>query len=89
VIQIRHDDHRSLATAVLLSALQIVDPNARTILSQELASMGSIPFEASQIAPALIAAYRWVHSGAEGAVVGKIPHNNSIYSYISMRDTGS
>ena len=50
----------ALASAVLLGALQVVDPNARTILSRELASIGSSHVEASQIAPALMVAYRWV-----------------------------
>jgi hypothetical protein len=70
----------ALASAVLLSALQIVDPNARTVLSQELASMGSTHFEASQMAPALIAAYRWVFlalgglSGCAALVAWSIPN---------------
>ena len=70
----------ALASAVLLSALQIVDPNARTILSQELASMGSNHLEASQIAPALIVAYRWVFmtlgvlSGCAAVVAWSIPN---------------
>jgi EmrB/QacA subfamily drug resistance transporter len=69
----------ALASAVLLSALQIVDPNAGTVLSQELASMGSSHFETSQIAPALIAAYRWVFlalgvlSGCAALVAWSIP----------------
>jgi EmrB/QacA subfamily drug resistance transporter len=50
----------ALASAVLLGMLQVVDPNARNILSRELASIGSSHVEASQIASALIAAYRWV-----------------------------
>ena len=50
----------ALASAVLLVALQVVDPNARNILTRELSSIGSSHVEASQIAPALIAAYRWV-----------------------------
>lgn len=50
----------ALASAVLLGMLQVADPNARNILSRELASVGSNHVEASQIAPALIAAYRWV-----------------------------
>jgi hypothetical protein len=49
----------ALASAVLLGALQVIDPNARNILSRELASIG-LSHEASQISPALIAAYRWV-----------------------------
>jgi MFS family permease len=49
----------ALASAVLLGALQVLDPNARNILSRELASIG-LSHEASQISPALIAAYRWV-----------------------------
>jgi EmrB/QacA subfamily drug resistance transporter len=70
----------ALASAVLLSALQILDPNARTVLSQELASMGSTHFEASQMAPALIAAYRWVFlalgglSGCAALVAWSIPN---------------
>jgi EmrB/QacA subfamily drug resistance transporter len=50
----------ALASAVLLGMLQVVDPNARNILSRELASIGSSHVEASQIASALIGAYRWV-----------------------------
>ena len=50
----------ALASAVLLGALQAVDPSARNVLSRELASIGSTHVEASQIAPALIAAYRWM-----------------------------
>ena len=50
----------ALASAVLLGTLQVVDPNARNILNHELASIGSSHVEASQIASALIAAYRWV-----------------------------
>jgi MFS family permease len=50
----------ALASAVLLGMLQVVDPDARNILSRELASIGSSHVEASQIASALIAAYRWV-----------------------------
>jgi len=49
----------ALASAVLLGALQVLDPNVRDILSREFASIGS-SHEASQISPALIAAYRWV-----------------------------
>jgi len=70
----------ALASAVLLSALQIMDPNARTILSQELASIGSSHFEASQVAPALIEAYRWVFlalgvlSGCAALVAWSIPN---------------
>jgi EmrB/QacA subfamily drug resistance transporter len=70
----------ALASAVLLSALQIVDPNAGTVLSQELASTGSSHIEASQIAPALIAAYRWVFlalgglSGCAALVAWSIPN---------------
>ena len=50
----------ALASAVLLGMLQVVDPNARNILSRELASIGSSHVGASQIASALIVAYRWV-----------------------------
>lgn len=50
----------AVASAVLLGALQVIDSSARTILSSELASIGTSHVEASQIAPALIAAYRWV-----------------------------
>lgn len=70
----------AVASAALLSALQIVDPNAPAILSQELASMGSGHFEASQIAPALIVAYRWVFlalgglSGCAALVAWSIPN---------------
>jgi len=70
----------ALASAVLLGRLQVVDPNARNILSRELASIGSSHVEASQIAPALIAAYRWVFlalgglSGCAAAVAWSIPN---------------
>ena len=50
----------ALASAVLLGALQIVDPSAHGILRHELASLVSSHAEASQIAPTLIVAYRWV-----------------------------
>jgi len=50
----------ALASAVLLGALQVVDPHARDTLSHELAAIGSSHVEASQVAPALISAYRWV-----------------------------
>lgn len=50
----------ALASAVLLGALQVVDPNARQFLGQELASIGSSHIDASQMAPALIVAYRWM-----------------------------
>jgi EmrB/QacA subfamily drug resistance transporter len=70
----------AMASAVLLSALQIADPNAPAILSQELASMSSRHFEASQIAPPLIEAYRWVFvalgvlSGCAALVAWSIPN---------------
>ena len=70
----------AMASAVLLAALQIADPNAPAILSQELASMGSRHFEASQIAPPLIVAYRWVFlalgvlSGCAALVAWSIPN---------------
>lgn len=69
----------ALASAVLLGTLQVVDPNARNILSRELASIGSSHVEASQIASALIAAYRWVFialgglSASAAAVAWSIP----------------
>ena len=50
----------ALASAILLGMLQVVDPNARNILSRELASIASSHVEGSQISLALIAAYRWV-----------------------------
>lgn len=50
----------ALASAVLLGALQAVDPDARNILGHQLASIGSSQVGAVQIAPAVIAAYRWV-----------------------------
>ena len=68
----------ALASAILLVALQVVDPNARNILSQEFASIGSSG-GASQIAPALIAAYRWVFfvlgglSACAAAIAWSIP----------------
>ena len=70
----------AMASAVLLAALQIADPNAPAILDQELASMGSSSLEASQIAPALIVAYRWVFlalgvlSGCAALVAWSIPN---------------
>ena len=50
----------ALASAVFLGALQVLDPNARNILSRELASIASSHVEACQITSALIAAYRWM-----------------------------
>jgi len=70
----------AFASAVLLSALQIADPNARGILSQELASIGSSHFETSHIAPTLLGAYRWVFlalgglSGCAALVAWSIPN---------------
>jgi hypothetical protein len=69
----------AIASAVLLSSLRVVDPNAPTILGQELAWGGSRQMEASQIAPALIVAYRWVFlvlgglSGCAALVAWSIP----------------
>src|SRR5258708_23822409 len=70
----------AVASAVLLSALRVVDPYAPTSLVQELASIGSRHFEASRIAPALIVAYRWVFlalgglSGCAALVAWSIPN---------------
>ena len=70
----------AIASAVLLGALQVVDPSARTILSQELSSIGSSRVQPSQIAPALIAAYRWVFfalgglSGCAAVIAWSIPN---------------
>ncbi|HXJ42338.1 MAG TPA: hypothetical protein VNH18_23865, partial [Bryobacteraceae bacterium] len=70
----------ALASAALLSALHVVDPNARTILAQELASMGSSHIEASQIASTLIVGYRVVFlalgvlSGCAALVAWSIPN---------------
>lgn len=70
----------ALASAVLLGTLQVVDPNARNILTHELASIGSNHIEASHIAPALIAAYRWLFfalgavSGCAAVVAWSIPN---------------
>jgi hypothetical protein len=70
----------AMASAVLLSALQIADPNAPAVLSRELASIGSRHFEASQIALPLIVAYRWlflalgVLSGSAALVAWSIPN---------------
>jgi EmrB/QacA subfamily drug resistance transporter len=50
----------SLAAAALLGALQVIDPNARNVLSRELASIGSRHAEMSQVVPALCGAYRWM-----------------------------
>ena len=69
----------AVASAVLLLALRVVDPNAPTVLGQELASGH---FEASRIAPALIVAYRWVFlavgglSGCAALVAWSIPNLN-------------
>ena len=69
----------AVASAVLLSALRVVDPSAPAVLGQELASMGSTHSGASQIAPALITAYRWVFlalgglSGCAALVAWSIP----------------
>ena len=59
----------AIVSAVLLGALQVVDPNARAILNQELSSIGSSRVEPSQIAPALMAAYRWVFFALGGLSV--------------------
>ena len=70
----------AIVSAVLLGALQVVDPNARTLLSRELSSIGSSHVEPSQIAPALMAAYRWVFfvlgglSGCAALVAWSIPN---------------
>jgi hypothetical protein len=70
----------AMASAVLLSVLRVVDPNAPTILGQELALIGSGQIEAPQIAPALIVAYRWVFlllgglSGCAALVAWSIPN---------------
>jgi hypothetical protein len=70
----------AIASAVLLGALQVVDPVARTILSQELSSIASSRVEPSQIAPPLMAAYRWVFvalggiSGCAAVVAWSIPN---------------
>ena len=69
----------AIASAVLLGTLQVEDPNARNILTRELASIGSSHVETSQIAPALMAAYRWVFivlgglSACAAAVAWSIP----------------
>jgi MFS family permease len=69
----------SVASAVLLGVLQLLDPNARNLLSQELAGIGSAHIEASRAAPALIAAYRWMFvtlgalSGCAAFVAWSIP----------------
>ena len=70
----------ALASAVLLGALQFHDPGARDALNRELASIASSRLEASQIAPALIAAYRWVFfalgglSACAAAIAWSIPN---------------
>ena len=85
----------AFASAVLLGTLQVVDPNARIILSQELASIGSSHVEASQIAPALIAAYRWVFlalgalSGCAAAVAWSIPNLDLAASPVGAFATSS
>jgi hypothetical protein len=50
----------SLAAAALLGALQVIDPNARNVLSHALASIGSRQTEIPQVVPALVGAYRWL-----------------------------
>ena len=50
----------SLASAVLLGALQLIDPSARNVLSRELASIGASHFETTEVIPGLVAAYRWM-----------------------------
>jgi len=50
----------ALASAVLLGTLQVVDPNARDVLSRELASISSSSVKATQAIPALVLAYRWM-----------------------------
>jgi len=80
----------ALASAVLLGALQVVDPNARNLLGRELASIGS-NHEASQIAPALIAAYRWVFfvlgglSACAAAIAWSIPDLDLAASPVNAR----
>ena len=70
----------ALASAVLLGTLQILDPKARDTLSHELVSISSSHIEASQIAPALIRAYRWVFlalgglSASAAAIAWGIPN---------------
>jgi hypothetical protein len=70
----------AIVSAVLLGALQVFDPNARTILTQELSSVGSSRVDPSQIATALMAAYRWVFlalgglSGCAAVVAWSIPN---------------
>jgi len=70
----------AMTSAVLLLALRVVDPNAPTVLGQELAAIGSGHFEASRIAPALIVAYRWVFlslgglSGCAALIAWSIPN---------------
>ena len=69
----------ALTSAVFLGALQLLDPNAWSILSRELASVGSSHVEASKMASALIAAYRWMFfalgglSACAAAVAWSIP----------------
>ena len=69
----------ALASAVFLGALQILDPNAWTILSRELTSIDSSHVAPCQIASALTAAYRWVFfalgglSGCAAVVAWSIP----------------
>jgi EmrB/QacA subfamily drug resistance transporter len=60
----------AFASAVLLGALQAIDPGARDALTHELASIGSRHVEASQIAPALMRAYRWVFYALGGLSAG-------------------
>ena len=60
----------ALASAVFLGALQILDPNAWTILSRELTSIDSSHVAPCQIASALTAAYRWVFFALGGLSAG-------------------
>jgi MFS family permease len=50
----------SLASAVLLGALEFIDPNARNALSRALASIGASHFETTEVIPGLVVAYRWM-----------------------------
>jgi EmrB/QacA subfamily drug resistance transporter len=69
----------ALGSAVLLGALQVIDPNARAMLSRELASVSSNHLEASQIGQTLTTAYRWMFfafgglAGCAAVVAWSIP----------------
>jgi EmrB/QacA subfamily drug resistance transporter len=85
----------SLASAVLLGSLRVLDPGARNMLSQDLAAIGSTHIEVSQVAPALVAAYRWMFvtlgalSGCAALVAWSIPNLDLDVSPLGVAETSS